>query len=1021
MVRSTTSHALFKMVSLRGPDIDKFIDPSSSSNISLKFVHDVNLEERGSNENRKKIREAIASINVLSKDDLNRKAVLADLVSLLKNNPSADLKKEHSLAGLNMVPADLNDTSGFWRNYEEIYNSWLAVKLKNFADLETNTELVDLHRDFIRAAEWVRRSRLSHYREPAGVVVATAHVVYPKVWRQKRAKLPSAHSADVGVRSDKSLKSLISERARKLEELEAINDIQNLIVRSRNIPEIRAVRTLPMTAATAEMLVSNLPTEKQDTARSVLSSAVGVDLSGVLGKLEMHGEVVADSANLLCSQIRVYEHLNNESLPTPRKVNANTRASIRTVGIGDLVVAKETLQRYTVSEIAHIENVMAGEVKVREHERKTMTEVFSESETTEEEFSERNLETSDRFELQTESEKTIEEEFSIEGGVNTSGRYGVTKVETSIDGEFSGSNSSSTRTTVDSAKEIISRTTERINSKVRELRRRTTKEEIRELATHTLANNSADPADPPTGLSGVYYWVDKVEKVQLRHYGTRLMIEFNIPEPGISLIEQREMDLPDFPKPAPFKIGPDDISVHNYKCIAKLYGADGIKAPPSYYMETGISFASTPRDEKENKAEETFEGEIIVPEGYVPYEVLCSVSGRGTTANLEAVDKFNAHVAVAGQEILVESGPSTDWEPSYNKTKDLVDPLMEVGGTGLPVTAMVSAAHDNVGTVNVLVRCYRGSTAMINWQFETYEKIKQAHRSLVEEYNQAKERAQFEEESALSEFGRPPAINRQIEKDELKKWAIKLMRVEHFDFDAIVGLGADESMLQEIDAAAADSQTPIVSFFENSFEWQHMTYFLFPYFWSRRRSWNARTKLEVPGDHKHELFLKSGYARVVVPVAPGMEDRVLGFLSQDAQLPDVDRLALVDAALASSDDIPTDDPLWLEIRANSDQDVALGNGLLKIANTRKLANILSENWKISEIDIGREIFINGAMYTIQNINKENNSFSFSPDFVGSLGKNYSFASGSVPYGEPWEISIPTRLVVLRENIGSLNP
>ena len=109
-----------------------------------------------------------------------------------------------------------------------------------------------------------------------------------------------------------------------------------------------------------------------------------------------------------------------------------------------------------------------------------------------------------------------------------------------------------------------------------------------------------------------------------------------------------------------------------------------------------------------------------------------------------------------------------------------------------------------------------------------------------------------------------------MERDELQKWAIKLMRVGPYKFDAVVL----EDGTQEIDPAAADDQAPIVRFFEDCFEWDQMTYLLQPYFWARKASWTPRQRISVPADPRHEAFLKAGSARVIVPLTPGYEGLV---------------------------------------------------------------------------------------------------------------------------------------------------
>jgi len=97
--------------------------------------------------------------------------------------------------------------------------------------------------------------------------------------------------------------------------------------------------------------------------------------------------------------------------PTPLPPMDNriphSHGTIAPAGVADLLVVKQQLKRYEAMDIAHIENVLKGEAKVREHRRLRQTEelTFRETEITTSE--ERELESTDRYEMKRESEQTI--------------------------------------------------------------------------------------------------------------------------------------------------------------------------------------------------------------------------------------------------------------------------------------------------------------------------------------------------------------------------------------------------------------------------------------------------------------------------------------------------------------------------------------------------------------------------------------------------------------------------------------
>lgn len=92
--------------------------------------------------------------------------------------------------------------------------------------------------------------------------------------------------------------------------------------------------------------------------------------------------------------------------------------------------------------------------------------------------------------------------------MNTSGRYGLTHVDTSLDAAFSQSQSQSRSSSINTAKEIVNKAVERTFERVRKLRRLTITEEIRELNRHKLSN--ADGSATPKAISGIYLWVEKI-------------------------------------------------------------------------------------------------------------------------------------------------------------------------------------------------------------------------------------------------------------------------------------------------------------------------------------------------------------------------------------------------------------------------------------------------------------------------------------------------------------------------------
>lgn len=96
----------------------------------------------------------------------------------------------------------------------------------------------------------------------------------------------------------------------------------------------------------------------------------------------------------------------------------------RILGIADLMVLEQELSRYELGEIAHIENVLRSETRSRTFKTSTTTEQteITETETTEEK--ERDLSSTERFELQSESQQIINTNASKEAGLTIHASYG---------------------------------------------------------------------------------------------------------------------------------------------------------------------------------------------------------------------------------------------------------------------------------------------------------------------------------------------------------------------------------------------------------------------------------------------------------------------------------------------------------------------------------------------------------------------------------------------------------------------
>lgn len=1011
MLDAIGDHDIFKLISLRGSQDGMAIDPSEDG-IELRITEPgrgrgpINIDRPSDS-----IRRTAQTWKTMTSDELHglpwaklhRPLTAVSLAELLVTR----LELDHE----SLTLEDYGRSDDFMAEYAKLATSWLRLKLKLMWGIKGGATQRDLdaHVPLVRTAHVIRR--LAQHRLDSEILrrVAAASVVLPRVLRsQRRAFVASDTGGPRKQREDRRRE--LAEAKRSFVRLETSIVALEAIQRKVHATLVESSQGHDGSESLDGAFYAALNRRLNASERKTLSDRISVNPArrpALLWDLvaTLATSVDVGSANLLCSKIHVFEQEAAEDLPKARTPQPGDRPSIRALGWGDLVVVRERLVGYEARELSHIENVLAGEEKTREHERTHRTEELVETETIDAKESERDLQTSDRFELQAESQKTIETQFSVAAGINTSGRYGLTSIDTSLDAGFQRNVSESQHQTTRIAQEIVARSIEKVQQSVRELRRRVTVEEMREFTRHSISNTSTGlGGSSPQHRVGLYYWVEKIHELELRQYGSRLMIEFHIPEPGVTLLDEGGPPRPKKPKPADLAFGPQDISPANYMCLTQRYGADDVEPAPPLFKQVGLAWASEVLGSSDaTDAEDTVAKMVKIPEGYAPTSGRLVVTGRGRT-NSNVDDPIHAQVSIAGLTVLNSAS-----QPRATYIRRFTIPALQqhqVDNEGLPVSVRIAGHDDRTATVNLAIVCSRTAEAYQSWQLATYEKIRAAHAALVRDYEEASERLTFEQASRAA-ISRPTAQNRKVERDELEKWAIKILRVDPFDFDAIV----DEEGVQEIDPVAADEQAPVTSFFEQAFEWREMSYFLHPYFWGRRAAWSMRNGVRVESDPQHEAFIRAGSARVIVPVTPGYEDRVLGYLDSDPTLSDLQRIPPPKADPPEDTEFPD---LWLELLLNRNDDLALGDGTLSVVHDSVQVSISVGRWRVADRDIGRELHIGGSRYEVAGFDPNGMTFQLDRPYEGASTVAARYAAGSVPFGEPWLARIPTALVVLSD-------
>lgn len=1052
---NSTHNDIFRFVSVRGSQRVFTVDPTEDIPDAQvpRLLRDVDVDVDQPNPT---IARLLRNVGTLSAGDLSG----LDIASAAAELDAANVGTLGDLRGLQLAAFSGNGTTveevaaapAFKQEYRGIADSWLKLKLT-----DPTAGSIPRHEEFVRVAHLIHMSLNDPFTlgEPDAIPrLRVAQIVLPQEWAPSHGRIKELRNrhrrvlaaSGAGGASDRAKARVEAEKKyqelmHRRELMESIQDKADRIYlkwkRDKVAASPRPVATTVRQPGWLGRVFTSLggpsnsrrpragqPLLKLDTdffteldsSLTVEEQALYTLAIGSFPRPDTHAdhdvglapEQWISEANLTCHQIELWEAAELEDLPDAPAPKTRERPLVRAIGWGELVVARERLIGYEAREIAHIENVMSGEAKVRRHERQRTVEQVIETETLEETESERDLQTTDRFELQSEAQTTINEDYSIQAGLNTSGRYGLTKVDTSLQAGLQVSKSEARSSSQTLAREVVSKSVERTFERVRELRRQTITEQIRELNRHSLQNLPPESGGAPIDISGIYLWVEKLLEVELRHYGTRMLVEFHIPEPAVSLLERGAAAGPRPRKPAPFTLSPSDVMPENYMCLTSAYGAQDVAPPPAKYIRVGYSWATTPNEEIGSEGQEVRADYIAIPLEYRPVDMTALISAHPNGAS-----NTDVFMAIGGEVVVEilgadygESGQAPGADPNVGGPVEVdFDPALPWSATGVPVVVRAAYQWDNTLVAEATIRCKRTAQALDDWRLRTWEQLRAAHELLMQTY-----RTEVEEQ-ALATFAGPPlerpdAENRRIEAEELRKWAIKAMRGEKNRFDAI---RTEDDGLQEIDPTEADILPVVAGFFEEAFEWPQASYFLYPYYWGRRDTWRLRAGLDAV-DARHSAFLRAGAARFIVPVTPGYEDRVTFYLAPDSPADEQLRLEGPPDNFASADSVFAN--LWQEILLERRPELGLGSGTLNVTNNSKSVTINADsNWQATQRDIGRSLFIDGDEYSVESIVSPQ-KIKLDEVYRGVNEPKAIYATGSVPYGPPWIARVPTSLVVL---------
>ncbi|MBL1221715.1 hypothetical protein JET18_12765 [Chryseobacterium sp. L7] len=542
------------------------------------------------------------------------------------------------------------------------------------------------------------------------------------------------------------------------------------------------------------------------------------------------------------------------------------------IGIADYLKVEQSTHAYVEGEVAHIENIMAREYREKSTRklRRSENTTTSSSDTEREQLSDTT--TANRFEMQSEVSKILQEANDFSGFANANFSIGGS-YSMSLGANYANhrSKDESTRQAVTQAQDITARAMDRIVTKVHEERIEKIMDEFEENNSHGFDNRKGDK-----NVVGVYRWVDKLMKNQIYNYGKRMMFEFMVPEPAklhlLGMTSQKNPDQVNLIKPEdprtssvmPMKNYGDLSTDAVLKYWVSRYNVEVPEKPVETYS-IGKSLSGQFTGDNSAIQHAAFKDEIQIPDGYVAVSGLAGYSAAGDSSESAMC------IMIGDQDFFLHGFWS---QLRFHTRKPFAKPYSKT----VPISATFYEIFS--GSANCLVDLQLTQEAKDAWYQKVFKAIMDAYEDAMVEYNN---KLTEEKNKAVEIKGANPAFYRQIENTILRKNCISYMAdrapgsTHGYGLEGLTS-GSSFSSYETVLNANLDKYTAFVKFMEQAFEWENLSYNLYPYYWGNKQNWLNLYQSEDT-DPLFRAFMQSGMARVIVTVRPGFEEVVQFYLA----------------------------------------------------------------------------------------------------------------------------------------------
>jgi hypothetical protein len=676
--------------------------------------------------------------------------------------------------------------------------------------------------------------------------------------------------------------------------------------------------------------------------------------------------------------------------------------------VTDLMVLREKTVCYKPSDLAYIENVAPGESRVREHSFIKTVEDFTEEEATTSRTEERDHQVTDRFSLQQEIENNISASVDVESTFS----YGKTS---SITINASLSKDVAQKEARETFKEAVSKATLKIQSDNRKLQSRRVTTEESEKNKHKFKNETALPEVTK------YFWVTQENEGQVFSHGLRGMVEFLIPSPAMlyqqleKLKAKREFNLKK-PKHPCLRI--EDIISDKYSDYVVGYDLYELPKPPE-----------TPpiKCQKLIVKHDQKQAQVNIPNGYtassmqlIDSKIKRSRFGRNPRLTFRFGGKKLQHKFQGGVDTKI-SNATLNVSTSGMATIDEAD-LGSGSWLDIKITFTPNPVDDSEWKLTVL--------KMI---IEKYKEELRKYEEALAEHNRRQEDNRIQ--------GRHPFAAVELVRAEIKRAAIYMM-CDEFDCDDVMNLKSEPCGYPEINRSTAEKKTWDWYFFDRAFDWQLMSYKFYDYFRNPKCSWPDKFDPNDP-NFMFNAFLRAGYVRVQCPITPAMDQDVLWYLNTKQKWgsggtipinPNDPRWVSVVEEIKHSYDVYQNDREGLVTAIVNTSSTNVNTNQVMITGSDRywdpLSGTIDQN--AINLDLQREIFVDGISYRIINIELDSSGPSYGPssgsdmqwivslnrifegeafaDVSNNILKKYNYAIGAKYIGAPFQFELPTNLI-----------